>query len=75
VRPGSLPISQLILWDLIVPPIIAVLWRITAGGWAMGVQRGDVSEKTRQRQWTEFWAILVLTFLVLFGFTIYSWLS
>lgn len=75
MRPGSLPISQLILLDLIVPPIGAILWRLMAGGWAVGVQGGNVSEETRRRQWFEFFVLLGLAYLLMFGFTIYAWLT
>jgi hypothetical protein len=67
MRPGSLPISQLILLDLIVPPIIAFLWRFMAGGWAGAVQGAQVTKETRERQSLEFWVILGLTYLVFFG--------
>ncbi len=66
---------QLILLDLIVPPIGAILWRLMAGGWAVGVQAGKVSEETRRRQWFEFWVLLGLGYILLFGFTIYAWLT
>jgi len=76
VRPGSLPISQIILLDLIVPPIGAILWRFMSGGWAIGVQGGKVSEDTRRRQWFEFWVLLCLAYLLMFGLTIYyAWLA
>jgi hypothetical protein len=75
VRPGSLPISQLILLDLFIPPIGAVLWRFMAGGWAAGVQGGKASEETRKRQWLEFWVLLGLAYAVMFGFTVYAWLA
>jgi hypothetical protein len=72
--PGALPISQIILLDLIVPPIGAVIWRLMAGGWAGVVQGDKVSEETRGRQWTEFWAILGTGYFIMFGATIYySW--
>ena len=75
MRPGSLPISQLILLDLIAPPVIATVWRFKVGGWARAVQGGKVSEETRDRQRMEFWAVLILSYLVAFGVTIYAWLT
>ncbi len=75
MRPGALPISQMILLDLIAPPIGAIIWRLMAGGWA-GVAQGDeVSEETRGRQWAEFWAILGVGYFIMFGISIYGWLA
>jgi hypothetical protein len=36
---------------------------------------GKVSEETRRRQRMEFWAALILSYLVAFGVTIYAWLT
>ena len=59
MRPGSLPIPQLILLDLIAPPVIATVWRFKAIGWARAVQGGKVSEETRARQRSEFYGLYV----------------
>jgi hypothetical protein len=75
VRPGSLPMPQLILLDLILPPIGTVLWRFMAGGWAASVQGGKASRETRKRQWFEFWVLLGLAYAMMFSFTIYAWLT
>ena len=47
------------MWEQVListagPPIIAVLWRLRARGWARTVQGGTVSEKTERRQKKEF---------------------
>lgn len=72
MRPGALPLSQQILLDICVPPIIAFLWKLMAGGWGSLVQGGKVSEGTSSRQWFEFWVILAMGYALLFGFTIYA---
>lgn len=75
MRPGALPISQQILLDLIAPPVLAAVWRFKASGWARAVQGGKVSEETRDRQRMEFWVVLILSYLVMFGVTLYAWLT
>jgi uncharacterized membrane protein YbjE (DUF340 family) len=54
------------------PPIIAVLWRLRARGWARTVQGGTVSEKTERRQKKEFWILLVVLYAIVIGVFIYS---
>jgi hypothetical protein len=75
MRPGSLPLSQLVLLDLVMPPVTAFAWRLMAGRWAGAVQSGKPSDETQQRQKMEFWAILIMTFLMGVGFTIYAWMG
>ena len=75
MRPGSLPLSQLVLLDLVAPPALAFAWALLSGGWAAIVQGGNVSDETQQRQKTEFWAILIMTFLMGVGCTVYAWLT
>jgi hypothetical protein len=64
MRPGVLPISQQLLLDLIVPPVIAIVWRFKASGWARSVQGGKVSKETRDRQRMVFLVVLILSYLV-----------
>jgi hypothetical protein len=75
VHPGSLPTPQLILLDVVVPPIGGLLWRFLAGGWATAVQGDKISEETRRRQWLEFRVLVVMAYVIMFGFTIYAWLT
>lgn len=75
MRPGALPFSELILLDLIAPTVIAGLFWLKARGWSSAVQGGEVTSRTRQRQSTEFWAVLVMSYLLAFGVTIYAWLT
>jgi len=75
MRVGALPISQQLLLDLIVPPAGAGVWWLMARGWAQAVQGGSASEETKARQRVEFWAVLGLAYLVMFGFTLYGWLT
>jgi hypothetical protein len=75
MRPGALPISQIILLDLIAPPIAALLWQIMSRGWAGVIQLGNVSQETKRRQNLGFWIVLVLGYVVMFGITIYACLT
>jgi hypothetical protein len=75
MRPGALPIPQLILLDLVAPPIIAGIWWVMSRGWAGAVQGGSTSENTKQRQAKEFWVVLTLLYLMAFGVTMYAWLT
>ena len=75
MHPGALPLSQLVLVDIIVPPVGALLWRFMAGGWASGVVGGNAGDQVKRRQWFEFWVLLCLGYLLMFGFTVYAWLT
>ena len=73
--PGALPLPQLILLDIVAPPIMAALWWLKARGMAGAIQGGTVSKETRRRQKQECLAILCLCYLLAFGFTLYAWLT
>ena len=75
MRPGALPLSQLIMLDLFLPPVVSGIWWVMSRGWAASIQGGTTSERTKQRQSTEFWAVLIMTYLLAFGFTVYAWLT
>jgi hypothetical protein len=75
MRPGAYPISQQILLDLVAPPIIAGAWWLMSGGLAGIIQGGSRSAETKSRQAQEFWALLILFYLIMFGITIYAWLT
>jgi hypothetical protein len=67
--------SQLLLLDFIAPPVMAGIWRLMAGGWAMGVQGSKVSDQTKSRQRSGFWALLCFLYVMAFAFTVYDWLT
>jgi hypothetical protein len=64
MRPGALPIGQMILLDIVVPPIGTCVWWLMARGWAGLVQLGRPSETTKRRQKWEFLAILIAAYLL-----------
>ena len=73
MRPGALPIQQQILVDLIAPPVGALLWKLMARGRATAPDE-DASETLRRRS-NEFWAVLIVGYLLMFGITLYTWLA
>ena len=64
-------IAQQYVMDLVVPPIAAVLWWTFSRGWAAAVQGGNVSDRTRKRQKTEFFVVLGLLYALMLGATTY----
>jgi hypothetical protein len=75
MRNGAYPISQQILVDFVAPPIVAGVFWLMARGWAGSIQLGKVTERSKQRQGLEFWAVLGLGYLLMFGVTIYGCLT
>jgi len=75
MRTSPYPISEQVLLDLIAPPVLAAIFWFRARGWARFVQGGDVSEETKGRQWLEFRVVLILGWIVMFGISIYGWLT
>jgi hypothetical protein len=70
--PGAAPVWEQVLFSAFVPPIIAMLWRLGARGWARTVQGGTISEKTERRQKKELWILLVVLYAIVIGMFIYS---
>jgi hypothetical protein len=75
MRHGGLPIQQQILVDLIAPPVGVLLWRLVTRGLAGPASAGQASEEVRRRQSREFWAILIVGYLLMFSITLYTWLA
>jgi hypothetical protein len=75
MRAGALPISEQILLDVFVPPIGAAVWWLMSRGLAGALQGGKTSATTKTRQKWEFWIILALAYLLMFGITIYGQFS
>ena len=69
---APIPIAQQILLDIVIPPIGTCIWWLMARGWAGFVQTRNVSDKTKSRQRREFWIIMLATYLIMFGITIYG---
>ena len=59
------------LIDLIGPPIFTALWWVMSRGWALGVQGGSVSDKTKKRQRIEFFVVLAVVYAIGIGMSIY----
>jgi hypothetical protein len=74
-RPGASPLWEQLVFGLFGPPIMAVIFRFMARGWAMTLQGGTVSERTKKRQQIEFWGMLIAMYLLVWGMFIYAWLA
>lgn len=66
------------LWEqltilILGPPIMATLIWVVSRGWAMAVQGGTASEKTKRRQRIEFYAVLIAMYAIGFGMAVYAW--
>lgn len=75
IRPGALPLYQQILTAVFWPPVGTVVWWLMSRGWALTVQGGTVSERTKRRQKVEVWAVLVLGYVISFGVIIYAYFT
>jgi hypothetical protein len=67
-----LPASDIAVLVVVFPPIMACLTWLLARGWAMGVQGGTVSERTKRRQRLEFWGLLVAMYLMEVALLVYA---
>ena len=67
VNAGGAPLYEQIAIFALAPPIGACLWRLMSRGWAMGVQGGKVSDRTKRRQGIEFWALLAVAYALMLG--------
>jgi hypothetical protein len=70
-----LPFSEQIMLDLVVPPVGAAIWWLMARGWAGAVQGNTLSQRTKVRQKWEFWILLFVAYLLMFGITAYGCLK
>jgi hypothetical protein len=74
MRPGSLPIQQQILVDLIAPPVGAFLWRLMTVGRA-GAPVEEAGEGARRSKSSEFWVVLLLGYVLMFGISLFTWFT
>lgn len=75
MRPGAAPLGEQIAILILGPPIMAGIIWLMSRGWAMGVQGGSASERTKVRQKIEFWMVLVTMYVIGFGMALYAWLT
>jgi hypothetical protein len=66
------PLLQEVIFAIVVPPIITLVWWLGSRGLALTLQGGAVSEKTRRRQKRRFWVLLALIYAVVFGMLLYA---
>ena len=72
---GMTPLWEQILILLIGPPIMTCAWWVLSRGWAVIIQGGEASEKTKHRQKIEFWGLLIAMYAVSLGMTLYAWMK
>jgi hypothetical protein len=70
----GLPLFQQILILIFVPPIMSGLWWIASRGLGLTLQGGSVSDRTKNRQASEFWVLLIVLYLGLFAIFLYGWI-
>jgi len=75
MRPGALPMFDQVLLDLFVPPVGSCVWWLMSRGWATSVQGDAVSDDTKKRQRTEFWAVLCVAYFIMISITVYGYFS
>ncbi len=75
IRPGASPLWKQLLTDLLVPPVLAVLWWTLSRGWAASVQGGSVGQRTRRRQAVGFWLVLAVAFAAMISITLYGYFT
>ena len=75
IRAGAASLSNQLLTDLLVPPVVAALWWVLSRGWAASVQDASVSQRTRRRQTVGFWLVLALAFAAMMSMTIYGFFT
>ena len=72
--PGAAPLWEQVAIVTLIPPVGTSLWWLRARGWARTVQGETVTEKTKQRQEWEFWALLAASYVMMICVFIYaSW--
>lgn len=75
MRHGALPLSQQIILDLLFPPAGAAVWWVVSTGWATLVHGGKISDSTKKLRKKLFWVFLVGAYALMFGITLYAYLT
>jgi hypothetical protein len=75
MRPGSAPLGEQLPIVLLGPPIMAALFWFMSRGWALSVQGGVASDRTKRRQKIEFWMVLAAMYGIGIGMALYAWLT
>jgi hypothetical protein len=74
-RSGAAPLGEQLAIVLLGPPIMAALVWFMSRGWALSVQAGVASDRTKRRQRVEFWMVLALMYSITIGMAVYTWLT
>jgi hypothetical protein len=70
--PGAAPVWEQALIGVFGPPVLSILWRFRARGWARIVQGSSVSDRTKRRQKSEFWILLAGSYVMMIGIFVYA---
>ena len=74
-RPGAAPLGEQVLILILGPPIMSGLIWLLSRGWALTVQGGVASERTKKRQKWEFWGVLIGLYVMAAAVFGYAWLT
>ena len=75
MRHGAAPLWEQLLILIAGPPAMAGLFWLMSRGWALTVQGGEASDRTKGRQKIEFWVVLVGMYVIGIGMALYAWLT
>lgn len=67
-----LPLPEQILLLLLAPPILSCIFRVSSRGFGQIVQGGSVSKRTKLRQSSEFWILLIVLYIAMFAMLLYG---
>lgn len=69
---GALPMWKQLVLDIIMPPVGTGIWVLASRSWAKAVQGGAVSQQTHRRQKRLAVILLMFSYVLMFGVTIYG---
>ena len=73
-RGNPLPLANQILLLVFAPPILSSVFWIASRGWAKTVQGDSVSKRTRSRQASEFWVLLIVLYIGMSCIFLWGWI-
>lgn len=74
MSPDAAPLWEQLIVLILGPPIMTAFWWVAARGWAITVQGGNASSRTKRRQKVESYVVLMVMYAVGLGMAIYAWL-
>ncbi len=71
IRHAAAPLSEQVMYDIIIPPIGAAIWWLMSRGWTTALSTND-SEAVRGWTKSGFWMLLLAAYVLMFSITIYG---